>query len=282
MSEADPERMATNPIGDRLRKAREARGMSLEDIANRTRIPIRHLQHIENGEWDALPAATYSIGFARSYANVVGLNGSEIGVELREELGANQYRPAQAAAAYYEPADPTRVPPRSLAIIAGAIALLLVIVYVVWRSGAVDDSDLDPAEVASVEAPLDEATPAAGAPGAVPGQPIGTAAATGPVTLTAREEVWLRVYEEGGERLLEKTMAPGERFVVPSTAERPLILTGRPNALRVTVGSTEIPALGPAERTISDVSLAPADLLARVQTAPRPVQTGTPPPPPAG
>src|SRR3546814_8172600 len=75
MSEADPERMTT-PIGERLRKAREACDMSLEDVANRTRIPIRHLQHIENGEWDALPAPTYSIGFARSYAHVVGLNGS--------------------------------------------------------------------------------------------------------------------------------------------------------------------------------------------------------------
>lgn len=267
MSEADPEGMTT-PIGERLRKAREAGDMSLEDVANRTRIPIRHLQHIENGEWDALPAPTYSIGFARSYANVVGLNGSEIGVELREELGANHHRPA-AQTAYYEPADPARVPPRSLALIAGAIALLLVVGYAVWRSGAVDDSDVDSAEVVSVEAPLEEASPTAGA-AAGPAAPV----ATGPVTLTATEEVWLRVYEADGERLLEKTMTAGERYVVPATAERPQILTGRPNALRVTVGTTEIPPLGPAERTISDVSLAPADLVARLQ----PAQAPTPAP----
>ena len=95
MSEADPERMTIHPIGERLRKAREDQGLTLEDVANRTRIPIRHLQHIEKGEWDALPATTYSIGFARSYANVVGLNGSEIGVELREQLGHT--RPPAAA-----------------------------------------------------------------------------------------------------------------------------------------------------------------------------------------
>ena len=92
--------------------------------------------------------------------------------------------------------------------------------------------------------------------------------------LTATDEVWLRVYEaEGGERLFESTLTPGQRYVVPATAERPLILTGRPNALRVTVGSTEIPPLGPAEQTISDVSLAPADLVARVQPAPSRVPT---------
>src|SRR3546814_15228795 len=96
-----------------------------------------------NGEWDALPAPTYSIGFARSYANVVGLNGSEIGVELREELGANQYRPA-APTAYYEPADPARVPPRPLALIAGAIARLLVVGYAFWRVCPRQESDLQP------------------------------------------------------------------------------------------------------------------------------------------
>lgn len=275
MSEADPEGMSITPIGERLRKAREASDMSLEDVANRTRIPIRHLQHIENGDWDALPAPTYSIGFARSYANVVGLNGSEIGVELREELGATHPRTAPQTA-YYEPADPARVPPRSLALIAGAIALLLVVGYAVWRSGAVDDSDVDSAEVASVETQAEEVQPGFGAiPGPVAGGPA-VAAAMGPVTLTATEDVWLRVYEADGDRLMEKTMTPGERYVVPSTATRPQILTGRPNALRVTVGTTEIPPLGPAERTISDVSLAPSDLLARLRPAGAPV----PPPPP--
>ncbi len=67
-------------IGERLRAAREARDMSLDEVATRTRIPLRHLQHIEAGEWDSLPAITYSVGFARSYANAVGLNGAEIGV----------------------------------------------------------------------------------------------------------------------------------------------------------------------------------------------------------
>jgi hypothetical protein len=70
-------------------------------------------------------------------------------------------------------------------------------------------------------------------------------------------------------------MTAGERYVVPATAERPQILTGRPNAIRVTVGTTEIPPLGPAERTISDVSLAPADLVARLQPAQAPAPSPT-------
>jgi len=65
--------------GERLRAAREEKGLSLEDIAAQTRIPRRHLESIEQADWDKLPAATYSIGFAKNYAGVVGLDRSEIG-----------------------------------------------------------------------------------------------------------------------------------------------------------------------------------------------------------
>src|SRR5829696_81256 len=99
-------------IGERLRQAREAKGVSLDELANQTRIPIRHLQHIEREEWDALPAITYCVGFVRSYANAVGLDGADMGRELRDRLGGIRTR--APAAEYYQPADPSRVPPRSL------------------------------------------------------------------------------------------------------------------------------------------------------------------------
>jgi hypothetical protein len=65
--------------------------------------------------------------------------------------------------------------------------------------------------------------------------------------------------------LFQNSLKPGERFEIPAGAARPMIRTGRPNALRVTVGNREIPPLGQAERTIADVSLLPADLIARGQ-----------------
>ena len=50
-------------VGERLREAREAKSLSLEDVASSTRIPTRHLASLEASEWDNLPAATYSVGF---------------------------------------------------------------------------------------------------------------------------------------------------------------------------------------------------------------------------
>lgn len=242
-------------VGDRLKTARQAQGLSVDDVAARTRIPRRHIESIEQGDWDALPAPTYSIGFARAYAGAVGLNASEIGQDLREQLGPRR-RPEQSAS-YYEPADPARVPPRSLWIVAGLIAVALMVGYGVWRSTLYDEDE--PAIAAASEQAAPAPRPAPVQSPAAPAAPI-----SGPVVLTATGEVWLRVYEAGGERLFEGTMAPGQRFEVPRTSASPKILTGRPDAVRVTVGTTEIPPLGPAQRTISDVSLLAPDLLARL------------------
>jgi cytoskeletal protein RodZ len=254
--------LAANPVGDRLRAAREEKGLSLDDVASQTRVPTRHLQHIDNGDWEALPAPTYSVGFARAYANAVGLNGTEVAAELRAQLGSG--RNSAAAAVFNEPADPARVPPRSLALIAAILAILIAAGYAIWRSNAVDDTD-PLTEAAAVDTPIVAPPPAAAPPAGAPGN-AAAGATTGPVVLTATSDVWLRVYEGNrGPKLFENTLKAGERFEVPATAQQPQILTGRPDAIQVTVGQTAIPQLGPAQRTISDVSLLPADLLARAQ-----------------
>src|SRR5439155_23569481 len=165
--------------------------------------------HIEKGEWDQHPAPTYSIGFARAYATAVGLEASEIGSDLRAQLTKAQ----APTPAYYEPADPARVPPRWLALVAGIIAILLVARYFVWRSKTLGGED----QVTQTET---STTPAA--PPVQPGnaQPLPAAppptAATGPVVLTATDDVWLRVYDADHHKLLERTMKAGERFEVPA------------------------------------------------------------------
>jgi cytoskeletal protein RodZ len=273
MADMDQDQLFGTSIGERLKAAREEKKMALEDVARQTRIPIRHLEHIERGEWDALPAITYSVGFARSYALAVGLDGPAIGAEVRALLGGaprNQAVPP----AYYEPADPSRVPPRSIALIAAAIAAILIILYLVWRSNAVDDPGVDESQI--VEATAPSPAPAAQSPRGSAGGPA-SAAASGPVVITATVEVWLRIYEAGGKKLFEGTMKPGQRYEVPASANAPQILTGRPNAIQVSVGATQIPALGQPEKTIADVSLKPADLLGRLQGPARPGFDAQPP-----
>jgi cytoskeletal protein RodZ len=261
MAEADQDHLLGQSVGERLRIAREAKKLSLDDVARRTRIPVRHLEHIEREEWDALPAITYSVGFARSYANVVDLDGAQIGAEVRQQLGG--IRPGSTAAApFYEPADPARVPPRSIAIAAAVLAVLLVIGYLVWRSGAVGEDS--PADVAITQA--DEPA-AANQAASGPAQPAAPPPSNGPVVLTAAEDVWLRIDQAGGAApLYMGILKGGQSYQVPAGAQSPRIRTARANVLRVSVGGAQVPPLGPPETTISNVSLTAADLLARGQS----------------
>src|SRR3954447_17235737 len=100
-------------VGERLRAAREEKGLSLEDIAAQTRIPRRHLESIENADWEKLPAPTYTIGFARSYATSVGLDRVDIADQLRAEMGGSR-PPTMLSPEVFEPADPARTMPKSL------------------------------------------------------------------------------------------------------------------------------------------------------------------------
>jgi cytoskeletal protein RodZ len=140
MMEMDDDVGRGDTVGDRLRRAREARGLTLEDVATQTRVPIRHLRAIEDSAWDDLPAVTYTVGFGRSYGNAVGLDGSEVGRELREQLGSGSRGP-QVSPSVYAPPDPARVPSRSLAWVAGLLLVVLVAGYLFWRSSLGDGGD---------------------------------------------------------------------------------------------------------------------------------------------
>ncbi len=65
-----------NPFSEELRKAREARQLTLADIAQQTRIHIKYLQAIEQGTFDVLPQ-TYVRAFIKAYAETVGLNAAD-------------------------------------------------------------------------------------------------------------------------------------------------------------------------------------------------------------
>jgi cytoskeletal protein RodZ len=238
-------------VGERLRAAREEKKLSLEDIAAQTRIPRRHLESIEAADWAHLPAPTYTIGFARSYASAVGLDRAEIADQLRAEMGGQR---AATTSEVFEPADPARTMPKSL-VIGAIVAVILLIVLMSWLNNR------------SLEQP-DETTntaPAVAAPTPTQAAPPPAQVAQGPVVLTATDAVWLAV-KDGGNLLKQGIMQPGESFQVPATATAPTLTTAKAEALRINVGSAIAPPVGPPATKVT-VSLRPADLMKGGQPA---------------
>jgi len=258
MAEMAPDTMepdTAETVGQRLQAARLGAGLELSDIAGRTRVPLRHLEAIERGDYGALPATTYATGFTRAYARALELDDVALVRDLREEMQhiaeAPEYQP-------YEAADPARVPPRWLAW-GGVAAALVVLALFGWWYSSRDALPSAAPEVAAVPAPTTAApdSPVASGPAAAP------APSVGPVVLTATQPVWLRIYDATDTRLFEKEMAQGERYEVPANANQPMILTGRPDALQVTVNGQQVASLGDGSRSISGVVLTAQALAAR-------------------
>lgn len=261
-SETEATAPETGSVGSQLYAAREAAGLSLTEIATRTRVPIRHLEAIEASNYSALPGSTYTIGFTRSYAKALGLDETALLTELRQELAEGGYQNV-ARTPEYEPADPARVPSRPLAWGAAALAIALIIVYFIWRSFALAPVAEGDAAKPVAEAPIkDQSGPAKAETQIDP---------SGQVVITARETVWLKIYDAENNRLYENEMKAGESFTVPKDANNPMIVTGRPQVLDVTIGGKPVPPLGTGERSIADVGISATALLAR-KTEAAPVQ----------
>lgn len=253
--------------GAQLRAARESLRLDLAHIAAETRIPLRHLEAIEHGQFESLPSRAYAIGFSRTYAKAVGLDAAVITDVVRGELAdGTMHRVVPSPG--MEPGDPARLPSAGLAW-AGALAALVLGVgafafyNAYFAAGTEPGSLLTPAPVA---APTAVASP----------MPAASASASGgAVVLTALEDgIWVRLYEEGGARLLERTLAKGEAVTVPADAADPRLNTGRPDALAITIGGQALAKLSERATTISGAAVSATALLARA--APAPIATASP------
>ena len=170
-SETQPGMAGT--VGEQLRVAREAQGFTIADVAERTRIPSRHLTMIESGELDELPAPTYSVGFVKTYARLLGLDSQALALQFRRQI--SQAAPRELMISPYEPADPARTPSRALAWTCFAVAALLICGYLYWRGITAEKGATLAAQTQDHPAP-----PALVTPPALPVAPVAPAGTVPP------------------------------------------------------------------------------------------------------
>lgn len=252
----------------RLRAAREALGMTTADVAARTRITLRHVDALDRGDLAALPGRPYVLGFVRNYAKVVGLDEAELAALARGEMDASVPKPAARTVHQFDVDDPAKTPSRLVTWLAlGLFLIVLAAGGVFWRSyyapGAELPSLAQPDPTPSAVSAQGSAPAQTAAPGSV------TPARNGPVVFTAREDaIWVKFYDGHGQQLLQKQLALGESYSVPTDAFEPRLWTGRPDALTITIGGQAVAPLSDHRGIMRDVPVTPQALLARGQQAP--------------
>src|SRR6201987_4368423 len=87
-------------FGDRLKKEREQRGITLDDISLTTKIGTRLLRALEEEKFEQLPGGIFNKGFVRAYARHVGLDEDQTVADYMTAAGGPQPQPAEPEGAF--------------------------------------------------------------------------------------------------------------------------------------------------------------------------------------
>lgn len=246
-------------LGIRLRELREAKGVSLDDIARSTRVGRRHLEALETDSWAELPAPVFVKGFIRAYCDFLDASPDEALGVYREATG--------------ESAKPERVqsilrsgPSRR----AGPLVISLVLFIALGASlfalrlGLKSSPPSAPATSASARGdtasvPSSASIPAATAP-AIQTQPVPASAsdakpAAQRLVIHAVEPTWIRVQVDDGQVSEELLPAGAGR---EWTAARRFVLTvGNAGGLEIDLNGKRMPVLGARGAVIQKLVLPP-------------------------
>lgn len=259
-------------IGEQLRKARESRGLSLEDAERATRIRAKQLAAMEAGDFSGFASPAQARGFLRNYAVYLGLDVEALLADLQTNsrkrslfapAAAAPTAPARKPNAQPGPAPTAGMPPvrdawwrrvftRDLLIgvvVVGLFGLLLTWgAWQLWQGGftpAVTATPRLPLSVLGSTPQLPPATATPTAPAATPTAPLPTPLPNYVgvnILVRAEQRLWLRVVVDGVETFVGQ-MAPGQtrEFVGNTVVE---LWTGNARGTRVVFNGQDQGTLG--------------------------------------
>lgn len=255
-------------VGQTLRAAREAQGISLDEAAMRLRLMHRQLAAIEADDFESLGQIVFARGFVRNYARLLGLVPEDL-------LARMQGAPEPAAVSQSEPPLPRSwltSPWLILALLGLLVGVAVPVALYLWLNSEVDDGSVNqvlsstqvrsvpaaapvpavvPADSAQQPAPTAVDTSAAGNadPVAAPVPAAPEAPAAGSVLhLEFGDESWTEIRDASGRMLHRQLNPAGSSIDVPgrppfevvigNAAQARLTYNGRPIDLKPFTDST--------------------------------------------
>ncbi len=110
--------MAKGTFGERLKRERELREVTLKEVSNATRISERFLQALEDEDWAKLPGGVFGRGFVRTIGRYLGLSEESLLAEYDLARGEN------ASSASVKPEERIPSPPKWIPVVAVLVILL--------------------------------------------------------------------------------------------------------------------------------------------------------------
>lgn len=134
-------------LGDFLARVRESQGLSIEDLAERTKISVKMLHFIEASDWKSLPVEAYVRSYLNSVSSKLGLDTKAILKMYTQEVGSSYEIREAEPIKNIAPVTEDEKKPRSKAVpiaIVAILVLLIVGLHFVTRDNAASDAKVNP------------------------------------------------------------------------------------------------------------------------------------------
>jgi len=143
----------SSTLGEKLRQAREERGISINEVAEQTRISAQYLQAIENDDYKPLPGGIFNKGFLKSYARYVGYNEQDALHEYSQLVAAGAEKSQEEEFKSYRPEvltdERAQASPLPTIIFAGVILTLMTLVILYGLRYIINQPDSAPTVVSN-------------------------------------------------------------------------------------------------------------------------------------
>jgi cytoskeletal protein RodZ len=249
-------------FGASFKKARESKGISLDQIAKTTRISTRFLAAIESEEFHLLPGGVFNRGFIRSFAESVGLDPNQAVADYERLVLVREPSDMMASASQRSSGRERYLYPIALGVLAVAIAIF----YIVSRDSS-RHADIPVAPPVTAPATKPEPSPPPTSEPAVPAatpaptetEPAPAAITTQALTLDvgAHEKTWIKVASDGNNASAE-ILEPGmtRKFTAASSL---YISIGNAAGLSLKVNDMPLKPLGKSGQ-VRSLTITPANL----------------------
>ena len=237
-------------FGSRLREAREARGVSLRQIAAATKISIRALEALEKGDYKQLPGGIFSRAFVRAYALQVGLDPEQTVSDFLVEYAQHEQDSADTDAPEISADDRAFLERQRQAALILRTAIIVIVLAIVggivwWQMHRNPKTTATPASTPAVRLP----PPPPASPPALTSAPTAATAPTSTakdvkldVAIETTADCWTQVTVDGTVALA-RILTAGERQEFHAANEVQLQF-GNAGAVKWTINGKPAKSLG--------------------------------------
>ncbi len=269
-------------FGDKLRREREMRRITLDEIAESTKISRRHLESLEKEDFASLPGGVFNKGFVKAYARYLGIDEEQAAADYAAVANEPAPEEDKFPLEIHERPKPELNPKSSRFPLVLAVAALIgvVIGYTLWarnKKPQLEGSESVSANtqpVASAQSSADTSMPAeTGKPAAVAPAPVamhekvhaelepteGTAKErTFSVVIKAKEDAWISVIADG--RTVAEGVLRADRQKLVKAAKQIQVKTGNAGGIEISYNGKPVGAIGNESetRTLMFTSSGPA------------------------